>query len=132
VLQSRSNIASMGDYRQLTVWKRAHSLTMEVYRITRTFPAHERYGLAAQLRRAATSVVSNIAEGSARYSNRDEARFYRVARGSLAELGCQLLLSRDIDYLDAKYWTHLNKECDEVGKMLNGLIRSARSRHRPI
>ena len=114
----------MGDYRNLSVWKRAHMLALGVFRSTASFPLSERYGLAAQLRRAATSVVSNIAEGSGRHSNRDEMRFFRIARGSVSELECQLLLSRDIGFLEVQAWTQLDHDCHVVGKMLNGLIRS--------
>jgi four helix bundle protein len=116
----------MGDYRQLTVWRKAHDLALGVFRLTGAFPACERYGLAAQLRRAAVSVISNIAEGCGRNSNRDELRFFRMARGSASELECQLLLSRDVDLLPAEVWVALDKDCREVGKMLNGLIRSYR------
>ena len=84
--------------------------------------------MAAQLRRSATSIVSNIAEGSGRHSNRDEVRFLRIARGSLAELECQLVLSRDIGYLQPEVWTNLDNDCHEVGRMLNGLIRSYSAR----
>jgi len=120
----------MGDYRQLTVWRRAHELAVGVYRAATAFPEYERFGVAAQLRRAATSVVSNIAEGCGRYNDRDELRFFRMARGSVAELECQLLLSRDVGYLESKSWLMLDKDCREVGKMLNGLIRSTRARGR--
>jgi four helix bundle protein len=122
----------MGDYRQLSVWKRAHGLALGVYRSTGEFPKSERYGLAAQLRRAATSIVSNIAEGSGRHSNRDEMRFFRIARGSLSELECQLLLARDVGMLEPKVWTELDSSCHEVGRMLNGLIRSYSARRLPI
>jgi four helix bundle protein len=118
----------MGDYRELSVWKQAHGLAMDIYRSTRAFPISERYGLAAQMRRAAVSVVSNIAEGSARHGDRDEVRFFRIAQSSVCELECQLLLSRDVAYLGADEWTPLDKECRQVGKMLNGLIRSYRTR----
>jgi len=118
---------SMGDYRQLSVWKRAHGLALEVYRSTRSFPDHERYGLVAQLRRAAVSVVSNIAEGTGRHSDRELARFLRIARGSVCEVECQLLLSRDLGFLKPDGWTALDSDCREVGKMLNGLIRSFRT-----
>ncbi len=119
----------MGDYRQLTVWKRAHGLALRVFRVTGTFPPTERYGLATQLRRAATSIVSNIAEGSGRHSVRDEIRFFRIARGSLCELECQLLLCRDIGFLKRELWSPLDNECHEIGRMMNGLIRSCSSKH---
>jgi four helix bundle protein len=113
----------MGDYRQLSVWKRAHMLALEVFRLTAAFPPSERYGLAAQLRRAATSIASNIAEGCGRHSNRDEIRFFRIARGSVFELEYQLLLSRDVGLLKDEIWKPLDHDCREIGRMLNGLIR---------
>jgi four helix bundle protein len=114
----------MGDYQQLSVWKQAHGFTLEVYRITAGFPESERFGLTAQLRRATISIVSNIAEGSGRRTNRDQGRFLQIARGSVCEVECQLLLSRDVGYLPAATWAILNDHCREIGRMLNGLLRS--------
>ena len=114
----------MGDYRQLLVWKRAHGFALEVYQSTRSFPDSERFGLTAQLRRAAISVVSNIAEGSGRQADREQTRFLRIARGSICELECQLLLSRDVGYLKSASWEGLDGRCREIGRMLNGLIRA--------
>ena len=118
----------MGDFRQLNVWKRAHSLAVVIHRSTAAFPISERYGMAAQLRRSAVSLVSNIAEGCGRYGNRDQIRFFRIARGSVCELECQLLLSRDVGYLQSSAWVVVDDDCREIGRMLNGLIRSLRSR----
>jgi four helix bundle protein len=118
----------MGDYRQLSVWKRAHGLSLDIYRSTQSFPDSERYGLTAQLRRAAISIVSNIAEGSGRQSDREQARFLRIARGSTSELECQLLLSRDVGYLKPGAWLILDSDCREVARMLSGLINTLRTR----
>src|SRR5215204_5062812 len=112
----------MGNYRRLKVWDRGHALTLGVYRITRTFPADERHGLCAQLRRASVSVISNIAEGSGRQSDREQMRFLRIARGSIHELECQLLLSRDLGYLRAGAWSDLDNQAQEISKMISGLI----------
>jgi four helix bundle protein len=114
----------MGNYRQLSVWKRAHRFVLSVYQKTRSFPDRERYGLTAQLRRAAISVVSNIAEGSGRQGDREHVRFLRIARGSVCELECQLLLSRDVGYLEADAWQLLDNDCQDLSRMLNALIRS--------
>ena len=114
----------MGNYRQLSVWKRAHEFVLGVYRSTGTFPDCERYGLTAQLRRAAVSVVSNIAEGSGRQGDREHTRFLKIARGSVCEIECQLLLSRDLGYLDAVAWKLLDDDCQEISRMLHGLVRS--------
>ena len=114
----------MGNYRHLTIWKRSHALALNVYRLTRAFPGEERYGLAAQLRRASVSIVSNIAEGAGRQSDREQMRFLRIARGSIQEVECQLLLSRDLGYLGEEAWSALDQEAQEISKMMNGLIRS--------
>jgi four helix bundle protein len=114
----------MGNYRQLSVWKRAHAFVLEVYQSTRAFPDSERYGLTSQLRRAAVSVVSNIAEGSGRQGDREHTRFLKIAHGSICEIECQLLLSRDLGYLDAAAWKPLDDDCQEISRMLHGLVRS--------
>lgn len=106
----------MGNYRELAVWKQAHRLAMEVYRSTIAFPESERYGLVAQMRRAAVSIVSNIAEGSVRNSGRDQVKFFRIAHGSVCELECQLLLSRDVGLLAPDAWVSLDGYCRGVGK----------------
>ena len=94
----------MSDYRNLIVWKRAHTFALEVYLSTKSFPDSERFGLTTQLRRAATSVVSNIAEGWGRHETRDQVRFLKMARGSICEVECQILLSRDLGYLRPAEW----------------------------
>jgi four helix bundle protein len=122
---------AMADYKQLSVWKFAHLFALGVYRGTESFPTAERFGLVAQLRRAAVSVVSNIAEGSGRRGDREFARFLRIAYGSTCEVESQLLLSRDLGYLGVERWTTLDAECQKLGKMLNGLIRYAAHPHNP-
>jgi four helix bundle protein len=121
-----TSVLGMGDYRQLLAWQRAHTLTLEIYRSTQSFPVGERYSLVAQLRRAAVSVVCNIVEGASRHSDRELARFLRIAHGSACEVECQLLLSRDLGYLKPETWSALHADYRELGKMLNGLIRSLR------
>ena len=94
---------SMGDFRRLSVWKRAHQLALDLHRHTGGFPATERYALASQMRRTAVSVVSNIAEGCGRQSDKELAYFLRIARGSVREVQCQLLLSRDLGYINTRF-----------------------------
>jgi four helix bundle protein len=117
----------MGDFRQLTVWKSAQSLALEVHRCTGSFPYVERYGLAAQMRRAAISVVSNIAEGCGRQNDRELAYFLRIARGSVREIESQLLLSRDLRYITHDQWAFLDAAVQEISKMLNGFSSALRS-----
>ena len=120
----------MGNYRKLKVWQRAQAVALRIYRSTESFPIRERYGLAAQIRRASVSVVSNIAEGCGRLGDRELTRFLRIARGSVRELECQLLLSRDLAYLPQALWDELNRDIDEISRMLNGLIRSLKTRQK--
>jgi four helix bundle protein len=120
----------MGNYQDLSVWKRAHDLALKVYRGTQYFPAAERYGLTSQLRRAAVSIVSNIAESSGRPGNREQMRFLNIALGSTCELESQLPLSRDIGYLKPEDCMSFSSDCRDVGRMLNGLIRSCGERQR--
>jgi four helix bundle protein len=120
----------MGNYQNLSVWKRAHDLALKVYRATRCFPSDERYALTSQVRRAAVSIVSNIAESSGRSGNREQVRFLSIALSSTRELESQLLLSRDIGYLKPEDCQDLSDACQEVGRMLNGLIRFCRQGRR--
>jgi four helix bundle protein len=114
----------MGSYLRLSVWKRAHRLALAVYHATKVFPSTERYGLTAQIRRASVSVISNIAESSARRGDKELVRFLRIAHGSVCDMQCQLLLARDLEFLQRDAWKHLNHECRHLGRMLNGLMRS--------
>src|ERR687898_319989 len=116
----------MGDFRQLTVWKSAHALALEVHRCTGSFPAIERYGLAAQMRRAAVSVVSNIAEGCGRQNDRELAYFLRIARGSVHEIESQLLLSRDLGYMAPEAWITMDATAQEISKMLFSFASTVR------
>jgi four helix bundle protein len=117
-------MAPVGSYRNLRVWKHAHRFALSVYRLTDAFPDRERYGLTAQLRRGVVSVVSNIVEGSGRAGDGDQVRFLRIARGSVCEVESQLLLSRDLGYMDRENWECLDNHCQVVSRMLTGLIRS--------
>lgn len=111
-------------YRELVVWQKAMVLVTEIYQATKTFPIEERYGLSSQLRRAAVSVPSNIAEGQARFSPRESYRFLSNARGSLVEIERQLQIAMNLDYLSARQGTYLLREAAELGRILNGLLSS--------
>jgi four helix bundle protein len=117
----------MGNFRDLLVWQRSQDLAVAVYRCTSTFPHEERYGLTAQMRRAAVSVSSNIAEGCGRQGDRELARFLCIARGSVRELECQLELSQRLGYMHNTGHTELDTACQGVSRMLNQLIRSLRN-----
>lgn len=114
----------MQDFRNLKVWQKAHALTLAVYKATQRFPRDELFALTQQLRRAAVSVPSNIAEGCGRSSNADFARFLWMANGSAKEVDYQLLLAKDLGYLDESTSAELVILLDEVKRMLASLIRS--------
>jgi four helix bundle protein len=118
----------MKDFRRLKVWDKAHQLTLAIYKVTKKFPKEEMYGLASQMRRSSASIATNIAEGCGRNSDADFCRFLVVASGSGSELEYQLLLCRDLGYLDEKEHDALLAQLTEVKKMLNGLIHKLSSR----
>jgi len=111
-------------YRDLIAWKKGMQLVGAIYDATDSFPQHEIYGLTSQLRRAAVSIPSNIAEGQAHYTNREFVRFLRHARGSLAEIETQVLISKDRGYLREEQADRLITQADELGRVLSGLINS--------
>jgi four helix bundle protein len=111
------------DFHELKVWERSHQLTLAVYRATATFPGDERYGLTSQLRRASASIPANIAEGCGRDSDRDFARFLRIASGSASETSYHLILARDLEILPPPVFQELTSLIDEIRRMLTALIR---------
>ncbi len=116
----------MDKHRQLEAWQRCRELVREVYRATEPFPLRERYGLSAQLRRAAVSAVANIAEGYARYGRAELAHALSLALGSLAEVDALLLIARDLDYLDEVTHGRLARVRDEASRASFGLQRRIR------
>jgi four helix bundle protein len=112
----------MKDFRQLTVWQRAHQNTLRVYRYTRRFPREETYGLVSQLRRCSSSVAANIAEGCGRSGNAEFSRFLAIAMGSASELEYFLLPARDLEYLSPLNYEAITDEVRTMRRMLNSLI----------
>jgi four helix bundle protein len=115
---------SKSGYKDLVAWQKGMKLVGLIYDVTDGFPANEMYGLVSQLRRAAVSVPSNIAEGKAHYSNRDFVRFLRHSRGSLAEIETQVLIAEQRKYLSVEQAKQLAEQLDELGRILSGLINS--------
>jgi four helix bundle protein len=113
----------MADFRKLDVWQAAHQLTLDVYRACATVPARDRYELAGQMRRAAVSIESNIAEGNGRRGDREFARYLRVALGSAHELETQVLIAKDLESFDSTSADALIGAVARVRRMLFGLIR---------
>ena len=115
-------------YRDLMVWQKSILWVTEIYRITKSFPVDERFGLTSQLRRAAVSVPSNIAEGQARLSAPDFRKFLGQARGAFGEVETQLEIAAELGYLNATKAKELVERTSEVGRMLNGLLTSISNR----
>ncbi len=112
----------MQDFRNLEVWKKAHSLTLDVYRLTENFPRTEVFGLSIQLRRGAASIATNLAEGCGRAQG-EFGRFVQTAFGSACEVEYQLLLSRDLELITADRYESLTASVLELKRMLNGLLK---------
>jgi len=111
-------------YKDLEVWQKAYAFCLEVYQATREFPAEEKYGLISQIRRSVISVPSNIAEGYGRKNLPEYIQFLYVAYGSLCELETQLLLSKDIGYIELAENDRLIETIGTIERMLKALIRS--------
>ena len=116
----------MKNFRDIKVWHKAHNLTLKVYKITETFPREEIYGLTSQVRRAAASIPTNIAEGSGRSSDAELARFLEIAFGSTSEVEYLLLLSKDLSLLDTSTYERINDEVIEIKRMLATFIKTIR------
>jgi len=112
----------MQDFRNLKVWQRAHALTLAVYEATRAFPKDEVYGLTSQIRRAASSVPANIAEGCGRDGDPELKRFLQIAMGSAAELEYHLMLAHDLKLLNDTVYQELAASVSEVKRMLAAFI----------
>jgi len=117
-------------FSDLTVWQKAHELTLETYRLTEKFPRSEQFGIVSQLRRSAASVSANIAEGFGRRTTNELLRCLQISRGELEETRYFVILSRDLGYLAADVFETMNARCDSVGQLINALGRSLKERQR--
>jgi four helix bundle protein len=114
----------MQRFTELRVWQRGHELALQIYRRTADFPRQEQFGMTSQMRRAAVSVTSNIAEGAKRVSRPDYARFVNIAEGSLAELESLLRLSKDLKFSPTSALDELIAEADEISRLVYALRMS--------
>lgn len=115
-----------GTYKDLEAWQLSIALVVEIYRGTASFPREEMFGLTSQMRRAAVSVASNIAEGKGRFSDRELAQFLAVARGSVFEIETQIVIALKLGFIANNEASKLSNRCAEVGRLLNGLIRAVK------
>ena len=124
IADSRKPIAKdMRDFRKYNVWEQSHKLTLEIYLATKEFPSEEKFGLISQMRRSCASIPTNIAEGCEKSSEKDFARFLGIAFGSASELEYQILLSRDLHFLNLEKHDILHDEIVSIKKQLYSLIQ---------
>jgi four helix bundle protein len=114
-------------FTDLNAWKEGHKLVIEIYKITKKFPREEQFGLITQLRRAVVSITSNLAEGFSRHSYKEKLQFYSMALGSLTEVQNQLLISKDVGYLDKEIFEGVAGQANIVHQLLQGLIRKSKT-----
>jgi four helix bundle protein len=108
-------------FEKLEVWKKAKDLATSLYAVTSSFPQEEKFGIVSQIRRAAVSVASNIAEGSSRSSAKDQAHFSQIAYGSLMEVLCQITIANELEFLTNESVGDLRQKIEEISRMLNSL-----------
>jgi four helix bundle protein len=111
-------------FKDLKVWQKSYSLCLEIYRITKEFPMDEKFGLTSQLRRASISIPSNIDEGYGRKTNPEYIYSLYIAQGSLCELETQIMIARDLNYIDEQCFSELGENITELVVMMRALIRS--------
>lgn len=111
-------------FKDIIAWQKAHKLTLEIYRITENYPVNENYGLTSQMRRSSVSVASNIVEGFKRKSRKDKSNFITISISSLEELKYQIVLSRDLKYINSATFNILSKKAIEVSKLLHSWKKS--------
>ena len=115
---------NMKPHKRLDVWSRSIDLTVEIYRLSENFPKSEIYGLTGQMRRAAVSLPSNIAEGAARQTKKEFINYLHMAQGSLSELDTQLVIASRLEYLSLDIYKGIEGRIETISKMLTGLIKS--------
>jgi len=119
---------TFSSYRDLIAWQKSISLIERIYSCTRQFPKEEIYGITSQMRRAAVSIASNIAEGRGRNSTGEFCQFLGVSKGTLYELETQLIVSNKVGYLSDEELNSLLNNCDEISRLLNGLLKSLKAK----
>jgi four helix bundle protein len=112
----------MQNFKKLLVWQKEHIFTVNMYKISASFPSEEKFGLTNQIRRASVSIESNIAEGCGRNGNKELTKFLYIAQGSAKEVNCQILIARDLSYITKEKSDLLESKIDEISRMLTSLI----------
>lgn len=117
----------ISDFKDLLVWQEGHKLVLSIYKNLKNFPKEEIYGLTSQMKRAAVSITSNIAEGFGRQGMKEKIQFYYLAHGSLIELKNQIEVAKDVGYLDVRSYNDLIAKSDQTHRLLQGLISKSKS-----
>jgi len=121
----------MQDFRNMIVWEKSHRFVLHIYETTRAFPKEEQYGLKSQILRASSSIPTNIAEGCGRRSMAELAQYLQIAMGSASEVEYQILLAKDLNYITTEKYLKLNREVEEIKKMLSSFIVKLRGSRSP-
>ncbi|MDA3840040.1 MAG: four helix bundle protein [Patescibacteria group bacterium] len=124
-----NNETKIKSFTDLNSWKKSHELVLEIYKITKKFPKEELFGLTSQIRRAAISITSNIAEGFSRSSYKDKTKFYYISQGSLTEVQNQLIIARDVEYITNDLFQSIANKTIISHKLINGLIKKSKEIH---
>ena len=111
-------------FQNILAWQKAYDFVLDVYKYTKSFPESEKYGLMSQFRRAAVSIIANIAEGYKKMGKADKLRFMNISQGSLEECRCYVILSRDFGYIDNEVYNILYSKIEEASKLLNGYCKA--------
>jgi len=117
----------MRDFKKIQVWQKAHTFVLRIYKTTESFPRDELFGLTSQIRRAAASIPTNIAEGAGRETQKEFSRFIHVASGSASEVEYQLLLAHELGYIAREEYIQLEANINEIKKMLHGFAKVQKS-----
>ncbi len=119
--------SKINDFTDLTTWKVSHDLVLSIYSLSQKFPQSERFGLSSQIQRASVSITSNIAEGFSRHSYKEKVQFYYLAHGSLTEVKNQLILARDLGYIDSIHFEMILEKITSSQRLLQSLIKKSKS-----
>jgi four helix bundle protein len=123
----KEGVLKIRSFADLNSWKEGHQLAIEIYKVTENFPTKEQFGLTGQLRRAAISITSNIAEGFSRETAKDKIRFYFMSRGSVTEIQSQLAIARDVGYIKIEEFNKIALKSITVHKLIAGMIKSLKN-----
>ncbi|HPS28326.1 MAG TPA: four helix bundle protein [Candidatus Paceibacterota bacterium] len=120
------NTTKIQSFTDLEVWREAHKFVLLIYKMTKTFPKEEIFGLVSQMRRAAVSITSNISEGFSRFSYKEKIQFYSISHGSLTEVQNQMLIAQDVGYVSKESFQQAYEQSITVHKLLNAFIRKTK------